>query len=383
MQHETQVTLAKRLFALIDAGGTEMLDTCERNPVSAYTSAAILKQERERLFTDRPVLITASCQVKAPGDYLTDDRTGLPILLVRNRDGELNAFANVCRHRGARLANGCGRDATSFVCPYHGWGYNLDGKLRVLSPRGAFPGLDCEHTDLVRLPVAERHGLVWVLPKPGATIDEAALLPGLDSELASYGLADFAHFGTRALQKRLNWKLAIDTFLESWHVDKLHKATLNSIILPGVGVVDTFGDNMRIVFPRRSIVEMRNQPEHSWNLLRHSLVIYVLFPNTLLNWQGRHFEMWRMFPADDNDPDQCVAEASLYPPTPVNTEQAETHWKHNFDLLMNIVESEDFELAEQVQRGFHARTQDAITFGRHEPALTLYHARLRQALASG
>ncbi|WP_186131189.1 aromatic ring-hydroxylating oxygenase subunit alpha [Burkholderia gladioli] len=380
MLHETQVALAKRIFALIDERGTDMSDSCSSNPVSAYSCAAVLKQERRRLFTDRPVLITASCQVKSPGDYLTDDRCGVPILLVRNRDGILNAFANVCRHRGARLANGCGRDATAFVCPYHGWGYNLDGKLRLLAPRGAFPGLECEHTDLVCLPVAERHGLVWVLPKPGGTIDEETLLPGLDDEIASYSLADFTHFGTRALEKRLNWKLAVDTFLESWHIDKLHKATINPIFLPGIGLVDTFGDNMRLIFPRRSIVDMRSQPEQSWDLLRHTLVVYVLFPNTLLNWQGRHFEIWRMFPADDKDPDNCVAEASLYPPTPIHTEQARAHWTRNFDLLMDVVEKEDFDLAEQIQRGFHSRMQENITFGRHEPALAYYHERLRMAL---
>ncbi|UEP25495.1 Rieske 2Fe-2S domain-containing protein [Burkholderia ambifaria] len=382
MQHETQVTLAKRIFALIDSGGTDMSDACASNPVSAYSCPTILKHERQRLFTGRPVLIATSCQLKAPGDYLTDDRCGVPILLVRNRDGKLNAFANVCRHRGARLANGCGRDSTSFVCPYHGWGYNLEGKLRILSPRGAFPGLDCEHTDLVRFPVAERHGLIWVLPQPGGTINEDALLPGLDSELASYGLADFTHFGTRALRKRLNWKLAIDTFLESWHIDKLHRETINPIFLPGIGLVDTFGDNMRLTFPRRSIVDMRNQPEENWDLLRHTLIVYVLFPNTLLNWQGRHFEIWRMFPAADEDPDQCIAEASLYTPTPVGNAPTDAYWRRNFDLLMNVVEKEDFDLAEQIQRGFNARTQQSITFGRHEPALGYYHERLRRAVAA-
>ncbi|WP_133649264.1 aromatic ring-hydroxylating oxygenase subunit alpha [Paraburkholderia flava] len=382
MHHDTQVALARRIFDLIDARGTDMSDTCTRNPVSAYASPAVLKQEREQLFLNRPLLIAASCQLKAPGDYLTDDRCGVPILLVRNRDGELNAFANVCRHRGARLAQGCGSDASSFVCPYHGWGYNLDGKLRVLSPRGAFPGLDCDHTDLVRLPVAERHGLVWVLPRPGGEIDEERLVPGLDSELASYGLGDFAHFETRTLEKKLNWKLAVDTFLESWHVDKLHRETINTIFLPGIGLVDTFGDNMRLTFPRRSIVELRNQPESTWDLLRHTLIVYVLFPNTLLNWQGRHVEIWRMFPADGEDPGQCVTEASLYTATPIPNEPVRAHWTRNMDLLMSVVEREDFELAEDIQRGFRAGTQEFITFGRHEPALSHYHERLRQALVS-
>ncbi|WP_033351985.1 aromatic ring-hydroxylating oxygenase subunit alpha [Paraburkholderia kururiensis] len=382
MHRDTQVALARRLFALIDARRTDMSETCVRHPVSVYTCATILQQERDRLFSDRPLIITASSRIREPGDYLTDDRCGVPILLVRNRNGELNAFANTCRHRGARLANGCGSGVSSFVCPYHGWGYNLDGKLRVLSPRDAFPGLDCDHVDLVRLPVAERHGLVWVLPRPGGKIDEDTLLPGLDSELASYDLTRFAHFETRAIQKRINWKLGIDTFLESWHIDKLHRESINPIFMPGIGLVDTFGDNMRIVFPRRSIVELRDQPEDTWDLLRHTLVIYVLFPNTLLNWQGRHFEMWRMFPANGDDPGQSVAEASLYPPASLHNEQMKSYWTRNLDLLTGVVEGEDFKLAEDIQRGFDARTQQYITFGRNEPGLIRYHERLRQALAS-
>jgi phenylpropionate dioxygenase-like ring-hydroxylating dioxygenase large terminal subunit len=381
MQHDTQVTLARRLFALIEARSTTMSDTCGRNPVSAYASAAVQKQENERLFRDRPLVITASCRLKEPGDYLTDDRTGVPILLVRNSNGELNAFANICRHRGARLANDCGSGASSFVCPYHGWGYNLDGKLRLLAPRGNFPGLECEHTDLVRLPVAERHGLVWVLPRPGGQIDENMLLPGLDSEMASYDFARFSHFETRSVQRPLNWKLAIDTFLESWHIDRLHRQSIHAILLSGIGLVDTFGENMRIVFPRRSFLELRHQPEHTWDVLRHTLVIYVLFPNTLVNWQGGHLEMWRMFPVPGEGPGQCVAEASLYTPDPVDNEQSRAHWTRNLDFLMRVVDKEDFELAAHVQRGFDAGMQEFITFGRHEPGLSHYHERIRQALA--
>lgn len=383
MHHETQVTLARRIFSLLDAGSTDMADTYARNPVSAYTSSDQLGRENERLFLDRPLLITASCRLKAPGDYLTDDLSGVPILVVRDSAGHLNAFANACRHRGARIAHGSGSGATSFVCPYHGWGYDTQGRLRTVAPRQAFAGLAPDQCNLVRLPLVERHGLVWVLPKPDGTTDASTLAPGLDDELASFGFAGFAHFETRVIRKRINWKLAIDTFLENWHFDKLHRDSIDATFLPGIALVDRFGDNMRIVYPRRSILDMRTQPESQWDLPRHTAIAYVLFPNAIVIWHGDQLHVWRMFPAHGEATGQSVTELAFYTPRPATDAQSRNYWTRNLDLAVHVVANEDYTVAEDAQRAYECGMLEFITFGRHEPALIYYHERLRQALAAG
>ena len=175
MERCTQVALLHRLVALIDSGGTQLNDACWQQSTEAYISAARLAWEREYLFSRYPLLITHSSHVTAPGDYVTDDLGFVPLLLTRDGEGRLHAFANLCRHRGARLVRGCGHGARSFVCPFHGWCYDLDGQLRSLVPRDGFAGLHRNGYGLVRLPVVERHGLVWVLPKADAQIDETRL----------------------------------------------------------------------------------------------------------------------------------------------------------------------------------------------------------------
>lgn len=376
MEHRTQVALLHRLFELIDRDSTQLNDACWQQSTEAYISATRLAWEREYLFSQHPLLITHSSHLAAPGDYITDDLCFIPLLLARDGEGQLHAFANACRHRGARLARGCGHDAKAFLCPYHGWCYDLKGHLRNLVPRDGFAGLHRREQGLVRLPVIERHGLIWVAPKAGASIDEARWIGALDAELAAYGFSGFSHFETKVLHARTNWKLVIDVLLESWHFSVLHRQTIASIFLPGIGLVDRFGPHMRVIYPRRSVLQLRGQPESEWDLLKHSVVLYVLFPNTLVNWQGDHLEIWRVFPGKNGVPGECVAEASLYTPAPAQTDPAREHWRRNMDLLIRTVVDEDLTLAEDLQRSYEAHVQTQVTFGRHEPALQLYHAQL-------
>src|SRR5207247_2440508 len=133
-----------------------------------------LALEKRVLFRAYPLLVGLSCRVAAPGDWLTDDDSGMPILVVRTGAGTLRAFANVCRHRGARVVDGCGSGKRALSCPYHGWTYGLDGRLIDVPGEEGFAGLSREEHSLRPLPVVEKYGLVWVRPAPTApeaTID--------------------------------------------------------------------------------------------------------------------------------------------------------------------------------------------------------------------
>ena len=108
-----------------------------------------------------------------------------------------------------------------------------------------------------------------------------------------------------------------------------------------------------------------------WNLLPHIVAIYVLFPNTVLVWQLDHIELWQIFPG--RTPDESAVELSLYTPEPTETERARAHWDKNFDLVVGVVEDEDFPVGEGIQNGFHSGAQPHITFGTNEPALAFFH----------
>ena len=117
MRHRDQVAEARKLLSYLDARTTAMTEGVYRNPVTDYTCPQQAALERAAFFRYGPINIGLGCLLPNPGDYMTHDYTGVPILLVRRPDGSLGACLNVCRHRGARVAEGYGAGATSFCCP--------------------------------------------------------------------------------------------------------------------------------------------------------------------------------------------------------------------------------------------------------------------------
>ena len=380
MQHATQVALTRRVIDFVDHSTTELAPALFLNPVATYTCPQQAAREAERFFRNAPLFFGLSCELPNPGDFRADDLSGVPVLVVRGKDRALNAFLNVCRHRGAKVASGRGSGKRLFVCPYHAWTYDLDGRLTRIAPAEGFPDVSCEERSLVPIPVAEKHGLIFVQASPGPAIDVDSLLgDDLAAEFAAYGFDSYGHYQTQTLAKDMNWKLVIDTFLETWHVATLHKETVGPIFQPNVNVYDAFGRNGRLIIPRRSLMDSKGRPENTWDLLTHSAIVYTLFPNALLVWQGDHLETWRSFPVNGAT-DRCIAEAALFTPKPADTDKARRYWDRNMDLLMRTVDAEDFPVCLDIQRGFAANAQTHITFGRNEPALGHYHGCIQQAV---
>lgn len=132
-------------------------------------------------------------------------------------------------------------------------------------------------------------------------------------------------------------------------------------------------DHLRMVAVRKSIDQLRELPEQEWDLILHTAVVYVLFPNTLFIMQGDHLETWRVYPgATPNDSRMHV---SLYTPEPTETDSAKRHWDNNMTLLMNTVKMEDFPLASNAQLDFAVCDKDMV-FGRNEPALQYFHKKI-------
>mgnify|MGYP000432667651 CR=1 FL=1 len=372
----------RRIFGYLDHGTTAMAERPWRNDVSAYHSADHLASEMRVLFRETPLLMGLSCDWPKPGDWRTDDLAGVPILIARGGDGVLRAFLNVCRHRGAKVAQGCGH-GRAFSCPYHAWTYGLDGRLRGVPDERAFEGVRAERPGLTPLPLAERHGLVWVLPTPAAdgstALDIEPWLGGLDAELATYGAGSYHTYDKRLTPETMNWKILVDTFHESYHVGFLHKDSLSSILIGNVSDFEAFGPNHRLVFPRHKIARLREQPESDWDLMWNSVTVYCLFPNTLFVTLGDHLEVHRVFPAEGRA-DRAVMETSFYIPEPITSAEQESHWKANLDLMLRVVMGEDFPTGRSMQIGFASGAQTHTVFGRNEPAMIHYHQSLRRAL---
>jgi phenylpropionate dioxygenase-like ring-hydroxylating dioxygenase large terminal subunit len=379
MDRAKQVALMQRIFGFLDRQTTELVGEPYVNRVSTYTSGGQLERERERLFRGEPLLLGLSSDAEKAGAYFAHVDTGVPILVVRTRTGSLQAFVGLCRHRGATLASGYGSGSGRFSCPYHGWTYDDHGRLVSQPCSEGFAGIPTESLGLTALPVVEKYGLIFVRPSTGDGIDIDQHLGGAQHELASLGLGAYVRFGRHPLRVGMNWKLAIDTFLEAYHVSSLHKKTLRPTILGAPAAWDAFGRCSRMVAVRRSIEEVRQRPESEWNLFEHSVVLYQIFPNTMLIYQMDHVEVVQAYP-DESGPDSSRVVFTLYTPAAVTDDRARRHFQRNFDLLLEVTEREDFHLGEQIQRGFHVDGHDTVIYGRNEPGLAHYHRMIKAAL---
>ena len=383
MDRGTQIGLIKRLFDYADHKTTGMVETEAYNDVADYLDPGQFRTEQRILFRRYPIVVGFASQVREPGDYLTHEDTGVPILVVRGPGGDLRAFINVCRHRNAVLvpeARGCGKK--SFVCPYHAWTYDTEGRLLRMPQEFGFAGLDRERYALRALPVAERHGMIWVRPTPAEpgepALDVDAYLGPWARDFAGFGFGGFVHFDTAAVRRRMNWKLMVDTFLEFYHFRWAHSGSVYPLFLDNVTAFDAHGPHVRLVSAKRTLLDLRGRPEREWNLAEHSLCLYGVFPNAVVTMQGDHGALFAMFPANDRV-DESVLYVSLLVPEAPATESARRHWDTNLKLVCSAV-NEDFAIGERMQRAFGSGANTHTTYGRIEPGLDVYHRHINAAI---
>jgi phenylpropionate dioxygenase-like ring-hydroxylating dioxygenase large terminal subunit len=380
MRREIQEELITRLKEMVDTGETTLVESERLNPVAEYHDPAHLEHEQELVLRRHPIVVAHSSQLREPRDYITDDLSGVPILVVRQEDGSLGAFLNVCRHRGVRVVSDQSGNRRSFSCPYHGWTYGSDGALKGIPHRQAFPDVDRDTRGLVPIPVEERHGLVWAVLNPDAELNVAAYLgPELDDELASYNVTDFALERTVLFRESLNWKSVIDGFLENYHIRYLHSDTLAKYVRTNVHTYDPFGPHARLVVVKTRFDKVRDLPldRYPHEPLYYMSPVYHIFPNTVISWVGDHLESWTAFP-DQDTPKQSVTRLSMI--VPLDRIEEHDFWERSMKVILDVIPSEDFEMSRLMQRGLPARAQTHQVFGRNEGALQHFHEELERAL---
>jgi phenylpropionate dioxygenase-like ring-hydroxylating dioxygenase large terminal subunit len=342
------------------------------SPVSRYLEPA--RHERESAALRRlPHAIGPAARVASPGDWFATDVLGVPVLVVRGDDGVVRAFVNVCRHRGAVVAEGgaCGHDRTRFVCPYHSWTYDSRGSLVGRPHEIDFPGVPREAAGLVGLPVALRCGLVWVVPESGTAIDWDAYFGPLADELAALGY-DAAAVSPQARRfvQPSNWKLVLDANLESYHFQFAHRETIAHLFHDNLVQQASFDRHQRIVLPKRTLADAPDGPA-TWELLgRHANIIYFFFPSTFLLWEGDHVNGFSVTPQTLST---CDAASWMLVPSAGHARRSVEHWSRNWAIFWDAID-EDFALAASMQRGLASGANAALRFGRSEFACAQFEA---------
>lgn len=184
-----------------------------------YTSPEVFTAERSSIWRDQWLMFATLEDLREPGNYVAESVAGWPILVVRDPDGQLRAFLNVCPHRAGVIAwPGSGRTA-NLVCRYHGWAFEWDGNLKSARDFGDSPCTD--ENSLTPVAVDTWGPLVFVnLDSHAGTLMES--LGALTDEVSHFDFDTLPH--VRRLQRNLscNWKTYVDNYLEAYHVPLLH-----------------------------------------------------------------------------------------------------------------------------------------------------------------
>ncbi len=379
MNLETEKALLARAAAHLAAGTTDMAEHCLRVRGEHYTSRDQLAREVRALFRERPLIAALSPDLPKPATYVTHEAGETPLLLTRADDGAVHAFVNACRHRGTRIAEGRG-GRKRLSCPFHAWTYDLEGRVcsRPMSC-GGFEGIGEEFERLREIPCREVAGMIFVLLE-GEDIDGKieALASAMRAEVADYRIADTEYFGSRATERRCNYKFIMDGFAESYHLKVLHKTTIAPYFEGVPGLTDAMGPVVRIIGVRTSIEKELEKAPAEQRFVRHGTIQYLIPPNTVISHQVDHVQFWQIYPVA-GDPGRCRVELHLYWPAPVD-EEARRKAEFNLDLLWKVTTSEDFPQSDRIYANLAGGAIRELVFGRNEPALIHYHKQIARAV---
>ncbi|MBT5432742.1 MAG: aromatic ring-hydroxylating dioxygenase subunit alpha [Rhodospirillaceae bacterium] len=213
--------------------GADALEALERPlsdasslPNACYTDEAWQKLEFERLFARNWFVAGFVQDIPDPGDALPVTTAGMPLLILRDHDGDVRVFHNVCRHRGAVLVDKPCSGLKLLTCPYHAWAYGLDGNLRTRphfhgGGHHDVTGKDGDGPGLVPVRTEVWHHWIFINIDGKAPPLADYLAPALE-KITGYDLTASRYAGTVHFDIATNWKFAMENYIEPYHVFAAH-----------------------------------------------------------------------------------------------------------------------------------------------------------------
>ena len=325
-------------------------------PGAVYTSDEFWRREKEQLFLTEWLMACREEELPAPGDYLTLRIMGEPVLLARDKDRRILALANVCRHRGVEVAMGRG-NAELFICPYHAWTYELDGRLKsapYLGDGRRHP-TDC---NLRQFPIALWRGSVFV-NLSDTPRDFAAFIAPFEVEFGFLQLENCRLARKVEFDMGCNWKLSLENLLDIYHVGTVHARTFGGqykgdkdnfrFKLLADGGVSFFEDAAPLTSDGKSLTGRM-----PWLANRRDsfAAIGLLWPNLRLSTRIDYVRLWNIWPIA---PGRTKMVANMLFPA-VAFEQPNFAAKlDEYERFLRTAIEEDRTLIESLQQGVASR----------------------------
>jgi choline monooxygenase len=327
------------------------LECAHTIPASWYHDADLFAAERRQIFGNTWQAVGRADQVREPGSYFTFDLAGEPILVLRDDEGTLRAFYNVCRHRAAQVMNQPEGKATKLRCRYHGWTYDLKGRLRGTPEFDGVADFCKEEQGLTPLSVAAWGPVVFVHPDPPHPLPE--YLAPLPEWTAPLGLDRLRFVERRDYVLQCNWKVYVDNYQDGgYHVNTVHPALAGALDYAHYRT-EIAGNTSVQISPLKS----PDDPELAKVRAGDNAYYWWIFPNLMINlYQG-------------------VMDTNLV--LPLGTERCRVIFDFYFadtegDTARQFIErsigvaeqvqQEDIGICEEVQRGLNSRSFDTGRF---------------------
>ncbi len=344
------------------------LERARTIPAAWYHDPELAAAERQRIFGNTWLLAGRAGQVADPGSFLTVDLAGEPVVVARDEEGTLRAFHNVCRHRGARVACEDEGRASRLRCRYHGWTYDLAGRLRGTPEFDGVQEFRREDNGLPPVATDVAGPFVWVHLGPHPT-PLAEWVGPLQRRGSLAALAGFRWHSRREYRLACNWKVFVDNYLDGgYHVNTVH---------PGLaGVIDyksyrtEIDDHTSVqISPLRS---GGDEDEIARVRSGGNAYYWWIFPNLMINLYDTALDTNLVLP---DGPDACRVIFDFF------FRDGDQAFIEQSLAVAHQIQLEDLGICEEVQRGLHSRSYDTGRFSvRREPAGYHFHQLLAKWL---
>jgi phenylpropionate dioxygenase-like ring-hydroxylating dioxygenase large terminal subunit len=348
-----------------------------------YHDPEFFEAERRAFLRAAPQVVCHESEIAAPGEWRSLDYLGESVIVIRGDDGEVRAFANVCRHRGSRLVDGSGGCAKVLTCPYHAWSYGRDGRLVGVPHRNEYPGLQAEKLGLHRVSLEQWNGFLFVTQESGAPTVSEMMAP-YEDEVALYRFEELRAIGRVTLRPRpLNWKTIADNYSDHLHIPVGHP-----------GLTRLFERNYRIEAQPHvdrmegDLVEKdsANPSERAYQRLlprvghlpeshQRKWLYYKLFPNVAFDIYPDQVDFMQLLPVSATE--TVIREISYAIPDDRREMRAARflNWRIN-----RRVNAEDTELIARVQLGMQSASYEPGPLGTSEVCLRSFARKLRKLI---
>jgi len=344
-------------------------------PASWYIDPRVFDLEKRTVFSRSWHMVGRAGQVRDSGQYITCEIAGEPVLVVRDNDGVLRGFFNVCRHHAAAVVTHSEGSTQTLRCPYHGWTYNLEGALVITPEFGDVRKFDRSLNGLIPIETAVWKNWIFVKLDPGGPSLKDFLSKDLTEQMERLELDRLFWMERRSYTMACNWKVFIDNYLDGgYHVPHIHGG-LGSVLDHTNYSIET-GER----FCLQSSPIRANKGEERTAAVRKGkrALYYWIYPNFMINWYEGVMDTNLVQPLGV---DQTEVTFDFYFADPSATARERN--------LVSIavserIQTEDKSICESVQRGLKSRAYTAGRLSvRREAGEHLFHRLLHADLKTG